>query len=496
MAIEDARAQRPADGGREAVTPSRQPRAERIWVLQVLTVALDLVLILLAILLAASLRQELGFLQDATDVNDIVGQAAVPIVIGWLVVLLAFGSYSPERLSAGIEEYKNVANASLVAAGLVGITCYLAKFPLSRGFFLFTFVIGTALLLLGRLLLRRTLHRLRRRGYFRQRVLVVGDDQHVDEIGAVLRRELWLGYEVIGALRGPSARGHDATPGGTAYVGDAGAVAEIAQVEQAHTIIVAGGAFASAGELRRAQWSLENHRVQVIVAPSVTDIAADRVSVRPVAGLPLVYLERPQGQEAARLLKRTFDVVGAAALLVLASPVMAVAAILVKLHDGGPVLFRQARVGRDGDSFQLLKFRSMVVDAESRLADLMDGNESDGILFKIAKDPRVTKPGAWMRRTSVDELPQLINVLTGKMSLVGPRPALRTEVERYDTDATRRLRVRPGITGLWQVSGRSDLTWQETVRLDLYYVDNWSMMQDLAILLRTVRAVTRRDGAY
>jgi exopolysaccharide biosynthesis polyprenyl glycosylphosphotransferase len=234
----------------------------------------------------------------------------------------------------------------------------------------------------------------------------------------------------------------------------------------------------------------------MIVVPGLTDVAADRIQVRPVGGLPLVFVERPQGAAAVNGMKRAFDIVCASALLLLLAPVMGVVALLVRLEDGGPVLFRQARVGRDNNLFQCLKFRSMVIDADKQFSSIAHLNETGGVLFKIADDPRITRVGRAIRRLSLDELPQLWNVVRGEMSMVGPRPALPVEVARYDSDMRRRLRVRPGVTGLWQVSGRSDLSWEDTVRLDLYYVDNWSVVQDVAILLKTVRAVFRSEGAY
>jgi exopolysaccharide biosynthesis polyprenyl glycosylphosphotransferase len=234
----------------------------------------------------------------------------------------------------------------------------------------------------------------------------------------------------------------------------------------------------------------------VIVAPSVTDISAERVKVRPVGGLPLMHIDKPRAVHASRAGKRVFDVVGSLALLVLFAPLFVIAAVWVKLHDRGPVLFAQERTGRDGSMFRCLKFRSMVVDAERLLPELhaLTGHQ-DG-LFKMEDDPRITRPGRWLRRYSIDELPQLVNVLRGEMSLVGPRPPLPTEVARYARDTVRRLRVRPGMTGLWQVSGRADLAFDEAIRLDLYYVDNWSMLQDLTILARTLGAVLGSRGAY
>jgi exopolysaccharide biosynthesis polyprenyl glycosylphosphotransferase len=215
-----------------------------------------------------------------------------------------------------------------------------------------------------------------------------------------------------------------------------------------------------------------------------------------VAGLPLVHVEAPRAVHASHWAKRAFDVVGSLGLMLLISPVLLATALAVKLHDGGPVLFRQTRIGRDGRPFSCLKFRSMVTDAENLRTDLEVNHERSSVLFKLVNDPRVTRPGKLIRRLSIDELPQLWNVLRGQMSLVGPRPPLPHEAARYGSDMRRRLRVRPGMTGLWQVSGRSDLSWDETVRLDLFYVDNWSMVQDLNILMRTVSAVLGSRGAY
>ena len=229
----------------------------------------------------------------------------------------------------------------------------------------------------------------------------------------------------------------------------------------------------------------------------MTDVAGPRIHWRPVEGLPLMTVDTPQFSGAKYALKRASDVAGALLGLILTLPLLLLTALAVKLQDGGPVLYRQERVGIDGTRFRMFKFRSMYVDAEERLAALAAANESEGrVLFKMKDDPRVTRPGRWLRRYSVDELPQLLNVLNGSMSLVGPRPPLAAEVDRYEQHVHRRLRVRPGLTGLWQVSGRSDLSWEQSVRLDLYYVENWSLVQDLLILLRTFKAVFTSEGAY
>ncbi len=332
-------------------------------------------------------------------------------------------------------------------------------------------------------------------GTLGQRTIIVGSPDHVDAVASVFVREQWLGYHVAGALT-PMDAMVDETQGGVPVLGSVDEAAALIRAYEAEVVFVVGGAFSDPGAMRSLLWDLESDNVQVIMAPGVTDVSSERIRVRPVAGLPLLHLDRPRSQDALRWAKRTFDILGSAALLVMAAPVMLWTAWKIKRHDGGPVLFKQTRVGRDGSYFTCLKFRSMVLDAEAILADLHSQVGYHEGLFKMQGDPRITKPGHWIRRYSLDELPQLLNVLRGDMSLVGPRPPLPSEVDRYTLTQSRRLRVRPGLTGLWQVSGRSDLSWSESIRLDLYYVDNWSMIQDIVILTRTVGAVLGSRGAY
>jgi len=248
--------------------------------------------------------------------------------------------------------------------------------------------------------------------------------------------------------------------------------------------------------LRKLSWALEQRGIELIVSPGIVEVAGPRISIRPVAGLSLLHLERPSVSGGPHLLKTIFDRVVGCGLLLAVSPILVVTAVLVKLTSRGPVLFRQTRVGRGGEEFKMLKFRTMVADAEARKAELVALNEGNGVLFKLRDDPRVTKVGKYLRRFSIDELPQLVNVLRGDMSLVGPRPPLPAEVAQYAIDDARRMLVKPGLTGLWQVSGRSDLTWEESMRLDLRYADNWSIALDLLILWKTARAVLGKDGAY
>ena len=455
----------------------------------------DLITLALAVFLAMIGRQELTFFNPASDVADYVSVAAGPLLLGWAAMLLAVGAYARDIFGAGTEEYKLVVKASLLSAGLVGIGCFLTRFPLSRGFFLLAFTIGVPLLLTWRLIFRRSIQQTRRHGHLREGVIIAGNPRHIDDLAAVLRRESWLGYTVLGALATPGTAMVE-TPAGIPVLGTTNDTFAAIEGADADVVIFADGAFSSAHDLRRAMWELEDHSVRAIVVPSLTDVSSERLKVRPVAGLPLVHLEAPRTLHASHWAKRVFDIVGSAGAILLISPVLVATSIWVKLHDGGPVLFRQTRIGRDGRPFGCLKFRSMVTDAEQLRLELETNHERSAVMFKMVDDPRVTRPGRLIRRLSIDELPQLWNVLRGQMSLVGPRPPLPHEVAKYSTDMSRRLRVRPGMTGLWQVSGRSDLSWDETVRLDLYYVDNWSMVQDLTILARTVSAVVSSRGAY
>jgi len=465
-----------------------------LTVLPLTTFLLDTVVVCGAISAASILRGS-GLLLDSAATVDNLALVGVLISLGWVALIALRGGYDPEVFGAGVDEYKRVAGASMLTAALVGIGCYLAKYPLSRGFFLFAFLVGVPALLLARYALRKAFQRARQQGHFRRLVMIVGTAASTDEIARVLRRETWLGYEVSGALTpGADARGE--TPSGVPIVGNTDEVVRAAHDLGANLVFFAGGGITSAVHMRRILWQLEDADIHVVMAPSMTDVASERVKIRPVGGLPLIHVGKPRALHALRWAKRGFDMIGAATLIVLAAPIMGVAAVAVSRHDGGPILFRQERIGRGGERFACLKFRTMIIDAEERLEALHAQEDHTGGLFKMRDDPRVTGPGRWLRRYSVDELPQLWNVLRGEMSLVGPRPPLPSEVAVYDVVSSRRLSVRPGMTGLWQVSGRSNLSWDETVRLDIYYVDNWSMLQDLSILMKTLRAVLRSDGAY
>jgi exopolysaccharide biosynthesis polyprenyl glycosylphosphotransferase len=415
------------------------------------------------------------------------------MILLWLGMLVAFGAYRVRNYGAGFEEFRAIAVASLVTFGVAGVFGFLAAQHPTRGYPILFFLLGTPLLLLARYIDRRTLHVARAQGRLSIRMIAMGSPQAVRELVDVLDRSPWMGYKVVGMCL---PRGHQAEDVGVPVLGDIDDVRRLAIELGVDGVIVAGGSYSSAQDLRRLGWALQGLQLDMLVIPSLTDIAGPRVHMRHVAGLPFVQVEEPQSDRAGGWAKRTFDVVVAAAVLVALSPLLLLVTLLIRLQDGGPVLYRQRRVGANGAEFDMVKFRSMVVDAESRLPELEDANEQDGVLFKIREDPRVTRVGRTIRKYSIDELPQLLNVLKGEMSLVGPRPPLVNEYERYEQDTHRRLLVRPGMTGLWQVSGRSDLPWSEAVRLDLYYVDNWSMVIDLVIMIKTVKAVLASRGAY
>ncbi len=481
-------------------SPVSSPVATRRWprralgYLPVTALVLDLALIAAATVIAVTGRQHLDGVLDPADVTNSAQTVGPLIALGWLGSIAVLSGYEKGVFGSGIDEFKRLAQASALTVGLVGVACYLAKYQLSRGFFVLEFAVGLPLLLFGRVLLRRAVQAARRRGALRHRVVVAGSAEQVDEVVTVLRRERWLGYDVVGCLTS-SPGVVDETALGVPVLGSTDAIT-LAPDLGAEVVFFAGGAVPSAARMREAIWALEHRDVQVVIAPSVSEISHERIRTRPVGGLPLMHVDPPTWSNASHWGKRLFDVVGSLVLIVLCSPVLVCAALRVKLHDRGPVLFRQRRIGRDGREFRCLKFRTMVVDAEARVGRMQEKLGRSALLFKMKDDPRVTRPGRWLRRFSLDELPQLFNVLKGDMSLVGPRPQVDREVALYDNAMSRRLHVRPGMTGLWQVSGRNDLTAEEAIRLDLYYIDNWSMLQDLWILAKTAGAVLGSRGAY
>ncbi|MGY5894601.1 sugar transferase [Blastococcus deserti] len=413
-----------------------------------------------------------------------------------LAVSLAHG-YEAGDLGAGDAEFRSLLRAGLVVMAAVSFASYTLQLELSRGFVVVALPAGVVLSALGRYALRRRLHHLRLRGRCMRTVVAVGREGAVLELVRQLRRDRHCGMDVRAVCVPDPARADQLRAEGVVVVGDLGDVADAVRALGADTVAVTNSSETAAAYLRRLSWDLEGSGVELLVAPGLMEVAGPRLHMRPFIGLPLLHVEEPEFTGAKRLVKVAMDRLVAGGALLLLAPVLAAIALAVRLDSPGPVLFRQVRVGQGGREFTMLKFRTMVADAELRRAELLGQNQNaDGLLFKIADDPRITPVGRLLRRFSLDELPQLFNVLSGRMSLVGPRPPLPSEVALYDDSVRRRLLVKPGLTGLWQVSGRSDLTWEESVRLDLRYVENWSLLLDVMILWKTGFAVVRARGAY
>ena len=421
--------------------------------------------------------------------------ALLPVLLP--LVLAVSRAYERRFLFVGTDEYQRVFRGGVGLIAGAAVLSYALDLDLARGYVLAALPAAIVSAVVLRFALRKRLHVARSRGESLRRVIVVGHELSIIGITRQLRRERYHGLEVVGACLPPGYDGVGvAGPNGLTVYGTFDDVARAVERADADTVVVLSCPELDGATLRRLAWRLERDEVDLVVASALVDVAGARTTIRPFDGLPMLHVEHPRLHGGLRLVKELVDRVGAFLLLVAFGPLLLGVALCVRATSRGPVLFRQVRVGRDGRLFRIYKFRSMYVDAEARLAELRHLNEQDGVLFKIRDDPRVTGVGRWLRRFSLDELPQLINVLLGQMSLVGPRPPLPSEVAVYADDVRRRLAVKPGMTGLWQVSGRSDLPWEEAVRLDLRYVENWSLSLDLVILLRTMTAVVRSSGAY
>jgi exopolysaccharide biosynthesis polyprenyl glycosylphosphotransferase len=416
--------------------------------------------------------------------------------LAWIACVALARGYEARFIGAGADEFRRIINAGIALTGAVAIVSYATKAQVARGYVVIAMPCAVALDLLARYLLRKRLHRTRAQGGCMRRAVAIGHPKDVESLINELRREPYHGLSVVAVCLAGSGGGPDASLQGVPVHGGLADVMPAVRQSDADTVAVLACPEMNGVELRKLAWELEKTDTDLCLAPALLDVAGPRTSIRSAAGLPLLYVDHPDLTGARQAVKNLFDRLVAVSALLLLMPLFLAIAIAIKLGDGGPALFRQIRVGRNGRPFHVYKFRTMVTGAEKQKALLEARNQGNGVLFKIKDDPRVTKAGAWLRRFSLDELPQLINVLIGQMSLVGPRPALPEEAAQYGDYVRRRLAVRPGITGLWQVSGRSDLPWDEAVRLDLRYVENWSFALDLQILWKTWSAVTRGDGAY
>ncbi|WP_082101630.1 sugar transferase [Demequina rhizosphaerae] len=419
----------------------------------------------------------------------------VAISLVWIAELAWVHSRDVRILGQGPEEYRRVGSAGLRTFAIVAIVGFFTQWAISRGYLLFALPLGTLVLFGYRRAWRSWLNKQRDVGRYRTPVIVAGPRRTSEQLIRRLRRTRASGYDVIGVcLADPSSAGLEQDLADVPVLGPIDDAADLVREHHAGAIMLTANDAVSMREARRLGWALEGTGVTLIVAPGIADVAGPRVLMSRHEGVPLLYVDSAAFSGARYSLKDIVDRVGSGIILALAAIPMLIVAAVVKITSPGPVFFRQERIGKDGKPFAMLKFRSMVVGAESRLKEVV--GDDVGMFYKPKNDPRVTRFGRFMRRYSIDELPQLINVFKGDMSLVGPRPQIAAEVEQYGDLEQRRLLVKPGMTGLWQVSGRSSLTPEASMELDAYYAENWSLGGDAIIALRTFWAVVGKTGAY
>jgi exopolysaccharide biosynthesis polyprenyl glycosylphosphotransferase len=422
-------------------------------------------------------------------IDPVLAVYSMPFVIAllWWGLLGLRGSYDQRVIGIGTEEIRRIVSATLFTFAVVAGISYLIRADISRAYAFVSLPLGLLLIVLGRFYWRGWLYRRRAEDRFMHRTLLVGSGSACDELQERLGRDTYAGYQVVARYDAPKAP-EDLRPW-------LDGLESVLDESDAAALAVTPSENLSGETIRQLAWRLEGRSVDLLIAPAMMDIAGPRLSVRPAAGLPLLHLDEAVLSRSQRVSKRLLDLIGSIALIVVLSPVMLACAISVKVSSKGPVIFRQVRIGRGGQPFTMLKFRTMVQNADQLKDDLRAKHDLDDPMFKLTDDPRITGSGKFLRRWSLDELPQLFNALGGSMSLVGPRPHPLDDVDRYELEAYRRLALKPGLTGLWQVEGRSDLDWAEALQLDLYYVETWSLSGDVVLLARTVRAVIQGRGA-
>ncbi|MFV8165931.1 sugar transferase [Mycobacterium sp. 134] len=466
-------------------------------------VVLDAVVIVGAIALAQYGRFRL-LAADGPQAGTDSARALVLSVLLAVVWFAALGWQESRDVSlagVGSEEYRRVVSATAWVFGFVAVGSLILQTQVSRGYLMIALPVGLIGLIVGRHLLRRDLGRRRAHGQFMTRVVALGRPDSVAVLCESLCRSTPAGYKIVGVCI-PGFTGEAgqflATPAGALPVlGDENSVEVALQLTGADALAVTAVERLGQDKMRKLAWRLDSLGVDMIVVPGMTDIAGPRLKLRPIDNLPLFHIARPRRDGPSSAGKRAFDLAFALLVLPLLLPVMIGAAIAIKVDSGGPILFRQLRVGRHGKTFRICKFRTMVVGADAVSGDGQTAVPAQGgVFFKSRSDSRVTRVGRFLRAVSIDELPQLFNVFAGSMSIVGPRPLVPGEGESVEHFVQRRALVKPGMTGLWQVSGRSDVSDEERIRLDHSYVDNWSSVQDLIIIWRTMRAVIKREGAY
>lgn len=430
--------------------------------------------------------------QPARKVDyTLITLAATPVLI---ILFWLYGLYEPRQVLGPINEFKQVFHGVIAGVVLIVLADSLFELEIARSWIFLALASGLVVVGGERLIVRKFLHFLRRRGSDATRTIVLGANQEARTVTKTLKREAWLGYKIVGFVDDAAPKGQEVIDGHQ-VLGPTTELLDIIEKKKVGLVLVAASAF-DAPQLNRMFWELQNVDVDLQITSGTIDLLASRMAVQSVAGVPLLFVRRTGMDRFQLILKRSIDLFGSILGAILLSPMLITIGLWIKKDSKGPMFFKQTRVGRDGELFTVWKFRTMFLDAEEKKAELEHLSEGPGLLFKLKDDPRITKFGGKLRRYSFDELPQLWNVIKGEMSLVGPRPALPSEVEQYDDWIRNRLSVKPGMTGLWQVSGRAETSFTDYVRFDLFYIQNWSLSLDLWILWRTFRAVFSAEGAH
>ena len=428
---------------------------------------------------------------SAWGIDPVLAVYGTPVIIGfvWFGCLLSLGSYDQRVIGLGTEEARRVVSATLLTFAVVAGVSYLIRADISRAYAFISLPLGLILIIGFRVFWRRWLYRKRSLGEFMNRTVLIGSGLAVADLSEKLTRDSYCGYLVVGSMDLPRGVNNK----NLAWLRTLDSIIER---EQANAVAIDPGEDAPHNAVQQLAWHLEGRQIDLLISPGMLDLAGPRLTMRPASGLPLLHLDEATLSRAQRAAKRILDLTVSLSAIVFLSPVFIVAAAAVRLSSRGPVLFKQTRIGRGGSDFTMFKFRTMVVDADERREQLRNQLGLDEPQFKLESDPRVTKVGRVLRRWSIDELPQFFNVIGGSMSVVGPRPHPVDDVDRYEIEAFRRLALKPGLTGLWQVSGRSELTWTQSIKLDMYYVERWTLLGDILLILRTVRIVLTGRGAH
>ena len=474
----------------------------KLFFFDLLVVSLGLAVDLIAH--SSSLPYQEATFKVGKDLTLTLSQLSLTVVLFlvWTLVLAMNKTWNPKLAGLGVAEYVLTTKASFSVMIAVAFAALMFKVDVSRSFVLGAFVLVTSGLVVHRWANRQWLLSQRSKGHFVRQTMLVGPKDQLLEMAIKLAASQHDGYKPVRAV----------ITGSSCSAAEAKRITELGLTLSAYeetrssdiseysidAVLVMGSDHISSERMKRISWALEGTKVEFIVAPALVDFAGERLSTSSVAGMPFLFVETPKFEGVRFLLKTVFDMVVALVALIAVLPIMLLTAVAIFIEDRGPIFYAQNRVGQNGKPFKMFKFRSMVKNADQIHAELraQSKNQVNKRMYKDPNDPRLTRVGRFIRRFSIDELPQIFNVFNGTMSMVGPRPPLAVEVAEYSRNDHRRLLVKPGITGLWQVSGRSTLSWEETVRLDLYYVENWSLSGDIFIIVRTFKAVVSRTGAY